>query len=147
MMFQLSNVAQVAKEFRNYKLEILGISESRWSGSGKMGLTTGETVMWSGMEKTHESGVALMLSKHAAKYLEEWKAVSNRILIARFFSIYVATTVVVCYASTNGAEDDVKEAFYDSLQAIVRDVKRYDLLIVGGDFNAKVGSDNNGRFE
>ena len=86
-----------------------------------------------------------MLFTHTAKCLEEWKAVSDRNVIARFFSSYVATTVVVCCTTTNGAVKDVKEAFYDQSQATVRDVKRHDLLIVGWDFNAKVGSDNSRR--
>ena len=144
-MFQSSKVQQVAREFREYKLEVLGISEARWSGSGKMVLTSGETVLWSGREVGHESGVALMLSKHAAKCLEEWKPVSDRILIARFFSRYVATTIVVCYAPTNEADDEAKEQFYGQLQATVRRVPKHDLVIVGGDFNAKVGGDNRNR--
>ena len=39
-MFQASKVAQIAQEFRRYKLEILGISEARWSGNGKMVLSS-----------------------------------------------------------------------------------------------------------
>jgi hypothetical protein len=60
-MFQTSKAAQVASEFRRYGLDILGISECRWSGSGKLVLNSGETILWSGKENEHESGVALML--------------------------------------------------------------------------------------
>jgi len=34
----------VASEMRRYGLEILGISESRWAGSGRMRLLRGETI-------------------------------------------------------------------------------------------------------
>ena len=41
-------------------------------------------------------------------------------------------------------EEDEKEAFYLELQETVRNVNQHDVLIIGGDFNAKVGSDNRG---
>ena len=35
-MYSTSKTAQIVKEMGNYKLDILGISECRWTGSGKM---------------------------------------------------------------------------------------------------------------
>ena len=145
-MFQDSKVEQITREFKQYKLDILGISEARWTESGKTSLGTGEVVLWSGCERVHEKGVALMLSKRAAASLEEWRPVSERILIARFFSKYARMTVIVCYAPTNQADEEEKETFYLQLQSVIRKVSSHDMLIVGGDFNAKIGSDNS-QFE
>ena len=144
-MYQTGKAAQIAKEFRNYKLSILGISECRWSGSGKLRLVTGETVLYSGKESEHESGVAVMLDEFSEKCLIEWKPVSDRILSARFESKFAKSTVIVCYAPTNNAEEVVKETFYEQLQVTVSEVNRHDVLIVGGDFNAKVGKDSRGK--
>ena len=47
-------------------------------------------------------------------------------------------------APTNDAEEDVKEEFYQLLQGEVNKVKNRDMVIVMGDFNAKVGSTNSG---
>ena len=144
-MFQTAKVAQVAKEFRNYRLGILGISECRWPGSGKMRLASGETVVYSGKETAHESGVAVMLDEFAAKCMLEWKPVSERIMTVRLESKFARATVIVCYAPTNAAEEGTKEEFYEQLQATVRAVDRHDVIIMGGDFKAKVGSENSGR--
>ena len=35
-MYSTSKTAQIVKEMGNYQLDILGISECRWTGSGKM---------------------------------------------------------------------------------------------------------------
>lgn len=35
-LYQTGNLAQVIREAENYKLEILGISEMRWTGNGRM---------------------------------------------------------------------------------------------------------------
>ena len=68
-MFQSSKAAQVAKEFEEYRLDVLGISECRWTGKDRMILNSGQTLIWSGKEKDHEGGVAMMLSGKAAKSL------------------------------------------------------------------------------
>jgi len=52
-------------------------------------------------------------------------------------------TVIQCYAPTNDSDDDDKDAFYNQLEATILDAHRHDMLILMGDLNAKVGSDNN----
>jgi hypothetical protein len=144
-MYQTGKAAQIAQEFRRYKLDILGISECRWPGSGRIRLASGETIVYSGKEEAHEGGVAVMLDEFAEKCLLEWKPVSDRIVKIRMDSRFAKTTVIVGYAPTNAADDEAKEIFYDQLQATVREVDRHDVLIMGGDFNAKVGKENRGR--
>ena len=43
-MYEQGRMAQVIAEMKHYKLDILGESESRWTKSGRMKTTTGETV-------------------------------------------------------------------------------------------------------
>ena len=47
-------------------------------------------------------------------------------------------TIIQVYATTDAADLDIKENFYDQLQLTVDGVHRYDLLLIIGDFNAKV---------
>ena len=71
---KLGKACQVAKEMWRLKLAILGVSETRWTGAGKVHLTTGETVLPSdqaGDDALHEKGDALILSKAAGKRLKE----------------------------------------------------------------------------
>ena len=53
--------------------------------------------------------------------------------------------MLVCYAPTEDANAEVKDAFYDQLQTAVESVHAHDVLFILGDLNAKVGSDNTGR--
>ena len=56
------------KEMDNYKIYILGVSEMRWTGQGRMD-STGKTVLYSGKEQHHTHGVSILLSKTAAQTL------------------------------------------------------------------------------
>ena len=53
-------------------------------------------------------------------------------------------TVVQCYAPTNEATSEEKEAFYGLLEATLHKIRQSDIIIIMGDFNAKIGDDNQG---
>ena len=108
-----------------------------------MKTTTGETVLYSGREDDlHHEGVAIIMKKGMEKYLMEWKPVNSRIIQARLKGRQSNLSIIQCYAPTNDSNDRDKEAFYEQLQATFENVHCRDFLLVMGDLNAKVGSDN-----
>ena len=144
-MFEASRTAQIAKEMRQYNISILGISEARWTGSGKLTCNSGETIIYSGKDQDHQSGVAVMMSKETAKTLIEWYPVNDRIIYARFDSKHIKLSVIQCYSPTNDASDEDEDAFYNQLQSVLHRTPKHDMVAVMGDLNAKVGCDNIGR--
>ena len=134
-------MAQVIAEMKRYKLVILGISKSRWTRSGRMKTTTGDTVLYSGREDyLHHEGVAIIMRKEMEKYLMEWKPVNSSIIQARLKGRPTNLSNIQCYAPTNDSNDRDKED--EQLRSTLENVYRRDLLLVIGDLNAKVGSDN-----
>ena len=131
-----------------YDIAVLGICESRWNGAGRITLTTGEQLVYSGHDNeqhAHMEGLAFMMSKLAAKALIEWVPVSPRIITAPFNSKGRKVTLINCYAPTNNTIDELKQEFYNSLQGVLDHTPRRDIRILMGDLNAKIGSDNTGR--
>ena len=93
-LYQTGKLAQVIKEFKNYNLDILGVTEMRWAGSGKI-KKKDTTILYYGPEELHQKGIGIILNEEAEKALIGWKPVNDCIITARFQSRHTETTVVV----------------------------------------------------
>ena len=84
-MYSIGKTAQVTSEMQRYGIIILGASECRWSGFGRLRIQTGEIILYSGREDdVHQSEVAIVTTRYASRCLESWSPVSDRIITARF---------------------------------------------------------------
>lgn len=64
-MYQARKLAQLIKEMNNYKIEILGVSETRWNESGQYWTNEGHRFLYLGMLNVyddHRAGVGIILS-------------------------------------------------------------------------------------
>ena len=84
----------------------------------------------------------MLLSDKARKALIGYNPVSSRVITARFDSAPYKITVIHAYAPTAASSDEVIEAFYSILEDALAKVHKKDIIIITGDWNAKIGSDN-----
>ena len=62
-MYETGKLAKVTAEIKRCDQHFLGISKSRWTGSGRYRTNRGETVLYSGRgEDQHRKGVTVILS-------------------------------------------------------------------------------------
>ena len=117
-MYSVGTLAEVAKEMRNYKLDLLAVSEVRWTGCGNMKLSTGEQFIYSGSleeNATHHKGVGIMMTRNTEKALIEWEPMNERIIRARFNARFRNVSVISVYAPTNDTNRNEKDSFYEQL--------------------------------
>ena len=142
-LYQTGKLAQTVREMNRYNLDLLAITEARWTQTGKQKLSTGEVIIWSGKnDGNHEEGVALIISKKQANALLQWKPISERLMYVRMNSRHVKLSILVAYAPINAAEEEAKDQFYSTVQAALEDIPGHDVLLLMGDFNARVGGNN-----
>ena len=70
-MFEAGRTQQIANEMSRYKINLLGISETRWTKSGRFPLASGQTILYSGREDDlarHTHGVGLCSLQKQPKY-------------------------------------------------------------------------------
>ncbi|XP_071142032.1 craniofacial development protein 2-like [Mytilus edulis] len=145
-MYATGKTAEVEREMDRYNIEILALNEVRWLDSGKLTLQNGKVLLYSGRnDGLHQAGVGMMLSNRAKKALIEWKPITERLMYARFHTTTIKISVITVYAPTNDATDETKESFIEQLDRVIAGTPKHDILLVMGDFNAKVGINNEGH--
>jgi exonuclease III len=123
-----------------------GVAEARIMGSGCRKVTEDWYLLWSGLPEgqPRRHGVGLLLNSKWYRCLIDWSAVSERILVVRVrVSSGINASVVVAYSPTDtkATPEEVKEAFYLQLEAVMAALPSRDMLVLMGDFNAQVGTD------
>ena len=96
---------EIHRALEEFSIDIFGVSECRWPGAGNMRLSSGSTILYSGMENAHERGVEVIKNKHRGSLMER-EPMNVRIIRARFLSRHVKLTVIQCYAPTNDASEE-----------------------------------------
>ena len=79
-----------------------------------------------------------IVSNVACKYT----AVSDRILAAHAKLGQKSLVFISAYAPTMNKSNETKDDFYHQLESYIEQLPKNNVLILAGDFNAKVGNDN-----
>ena len=53
-MYTVGKAAQIAREMERYRLDLLGLSEIRWTGAGCIKMGNGYTMIYAGEEIEHQ---------------------------------------------------------------------------------------------
>ena len=71
----------------------------------------------------------------------EWEPVNNRLCRIQIKGTFRNLTITSAHAPTEDKGEEEKAEFYSKLERICSRVPKYELLIIMGDFNAKVGKE------
>ena len=117
----------------------MGMCEVRWTGAGF--ITSDEyTVIYSGGHK-HERGVGILLDEQRSKCLIGYWTISDRIMLVKLKGKPFDISIIQVYAPTANKSEEEHEQFYNDLEMAKSQCKSQDMVIVIGDFNAKVGDE------
>ena len=97
-LYSTGKLDQVINEMKHYQLDILCISEMRWTDCGRIESEV-MTIYYSGGTK-HEKGVGIILTKEMAKSVIAWEPASERIIMVRIETRYTKVTLIQVYAPT-----------------------------------------------
>ncbi|XP_071508162.1 craniofacial development protein 2-like [Diadema antillarum] len=129
----------VINESKRYNISIMGIAEHRWAGQGHFQPEEGGMFIYSGREQPGIGVVGIYLTDDVANSLLGYNPISDRVLTLKLQGQPANITVIQAYAPTSAALDEDVEQFYESIQQVLDSIPTNDIVILMGDFNAKVG--------
>lgn len=130
----------LVEEMDHVKWNMLEIAEMRWKGIREGSTEDGHKFWFCGSDKSM-NGVGFLVNKDSKNTIMECIPVSDRIMAIRVTGKPFNMTIVQVYAPTSESSDETIEEFYEELEKLIRSTSRKDILVVQGDFNAKIGAD------
>ena len=127
----------VSQEMARVNVDILGISELKWTGIGEFN-SDDQYTYYCGQESHRTNGVAIIDNKKARKAVLGCNLKNDRMISVCFQGKPFNIRVIQVYALTSNAEE--VERFYEDLQDLLEITPQKDVLFIIGDWNAKVGS-------
>ena len=129
----------VKQEMARVNINILGISELKWTGMGEFN-SDDHYIYYCRQESLRRNGVAIMVNKRVWNAVLGCNLKNDRMISVRFQGKPFNITVIQVYALTNNAEKAEVEWFCEDLQDRLELTPKKDVLFIIGNWNAKVGS-------
>ena len=120
-------------------IDILGISELRWTGMGEFN-SDDHYIYYCGQESLRRNGVATIVNKRVQNAVLGYNLKNDRMISIRFQGKPFNITVIQVYNLTSNVEEGEVEWFYEDLQDLLKLTPPNDVLFIIGDWNAKLGS-------
>ena len=117
----------VKQEMARVKVDILGISELKWTGMGEF-YSDDHYIYYCGQESLRRNAVLGCNLKN------------DRMISVHLQGKPFNITVIQVYAPTSKAEEAEGEQLYEDLQDLLELISKKDVLFIIGDWSAKVGS-------
>ena len=129
----------VKQEMARVNIDILGISELKWTGMGEFN-SDDHYIYYCGQESLRRNRVAIMVNKRVQNAVLGCNLKNGRMISVRLQGKPFNIMVIQVYAPTSNAEEAEVEWFYEDLQDLLELTPKKDVLFIIGDWNAKVGS-------
>ena len=105
----------VKQEMARVNVDILGISELKWTGMGEFN-SDDHYIYYCGQESLRRNGVAIMVNKRVRNAVLGCNLINDRMISICFQGKPFNITVIQVYASTSNAEEAEVEQFCEDLQ-------------------------------
>ena len=104
----------VKQEMARGNVDILGISELKWTGMGEFN-SDDHYIYYCGQESLRRNGVAMMVKKRVRNAVLVCNLKNNRMISVCFQGKPFNIMIIQAYALTSNAEEAEAEWFYDDL--------------------------------
>jgi hypothetical protein len=140
-MLKPGHLQETAEQILETNLQTAALQEIRWKGYGK--IKTDKYIIHYSCSKanTGYAGTGFVVRRDTEGSVLGFDPYNECLCRLRISGKFYNITIISAYAPTEEKDEVLKEQFYEDLQKLQDKVPRNDLLIIVGDFNAKVGKE------
>ena len=122
----------VKQEMERVNIDILGISELKWTGTGEFN-SHDHYIYYCGQESLRRNGVAIMVNKRVRNAVLGCNLKNDRIISVRFQGKPFNITVIQVYTPTTNAKKAEVEMLYEDQQDLIELTPQKGVLFIIGD--------------
>ena len=119
----------VKQEMARVNVDILGISELKWTGMGEFN-SDDHYIYYCGQESLRRNGVAIMVNKRVRNAVLGCNLKNDRMISVCFQGKPFNIAVIQVYAPTSNAEEAEVEWSYEDLQDLLELTPKKDVLFI-----------------
>ena len=127
-----SKLEVVKQEMARLNIDILGISELKWTGMDEFNLDD-HYIYYCGQESLRRMWVAIIANERVQNAIFGCNLKNNRMISVHFQGKPFNSTVIQVYAPTSNTEEAEVERFYEDLQDLLELTPKRDVLFIIGD--------------
>ena len=130
----------VKQEMARVNVDILAISELRWTGMGEFN-SDDNYIYYCGQESLRRrNGVTIIVDKRVQNAVLRCNFKNDSMISVCFQGKPFNIMIIQAYTPTSNAEEAEVEQFYEDLQDLLEITPKKDVLFIIGDWNTKIGS-------
>ena len=120
-------------------INVLGISELKLTRMGEFN-SNDHYIYYCGQESLRRNGIAIMVNKRVRNAVLGCDLKNNGMISVCLQGKPFNITVIQVYAPTSNTEETAVKWFFEDVQDLLELTPKKDVLLIVGDWNAKVGS-------
>lgn len=138
-LYAAGKTHNIIAEMKRMSVNVLGVSEVRWPGTGKINMEN-HTMYYSGNDDPqHYNGVAIIIDNKNNKSVKSFVPLSDRVALLQLKAHPRDINIVQVYAPTTESHENDILRFYSEIKQLLKLTKKNEVNIIMGDLNAKVG--------
>jgi hypothetical protein len=133
---------EIANEVLASNIDIIALQEIRWDGSGRVDKRRYAMFCSGTQTKTGQCGMGFIVTKRMKNNILQFEPINERMSKLRIKGKFRNITLITVHAPTEEKEEQEKKEFYDRLEEVCGKIPKYDVTIILGDYDAKIGIEN-----